>query len=286
MGLLDGKIALVTGAGGGIGKEEALALAKEGASLVVNDLGGAVDGSGAGKKMADVVVEEIIANGGNAIANYESVATMAGGQAMVKAALDKYGKLDILINNAGILRDKTLVNMTEAEWDEVIAVHLKGTFSVSQAAVMHMKPRGEGGRIINTSSSSGLLGNFGQSNYGAAKAGIFGFTRVLSIELKKYGITVNAISPGALTRMTENLNRKGKAPRTESEEAAGHPKHIAPVAVFLASDLAKDITGKVFGVSGLKVNEYKMIRNKGAEKQSGHWTAREIADQISEIISQ
>ena len=170
MGLLDGKVALVTGSGGGIGREHALALAKEGARLVINDLGGARDGSGEGSAMADQVVKEIEELGGEAVANYDSVATMEGGENIVKTALDAFGQLDVVVNNAGILRDKTLSKMEEDQWDIVVEVHLKGTFCVTKPAFNHMKERGQGGVIINTSSTSGLNGNFGQTNYGAAKA--------------------------------------------------------------------------------------------------------------------
>jgi NAD(P)-dependent dehydrogenase (short-subunit alcohol dehydrogenase family) len=176
MGLLDGKVAVITGAGGGLGRAHALLFAKEGAKVVVNDLGGARDGSGAGAhNMADVVVGEIRAAGGQAVANYDSVATMQGGQNILKTALDAFGQVDILINNAGILRDKTLMKMDEADWDLVLSVHLRGTFCVTKPIFTHMRERGKGGVIVNTSSTSGLCGNFGQTNYGAAKAGIAGF---------------------------------------------------------------------------------------------------------------
>ena len=182
MGLLDGKVAIVTGAGGGIGREHALALAKEGASVVVNDLGGARDGTGGGNAMADQVVDEIKAAGGEAVANYDYVATVEGGRGILKTALDAFERVDVLVNNAGILRDKSFANTTEDLWDPVVAVHLKGTYCVTHAVYRHMKERGAGGVIINTSSTSGLNGNFGQCNYGAAKAGIAGFTRCLAIE--------------------------------------------------------------------------------------------------------
>jgi NAD(P)-dependent dehydrogenase (short-subunit alcohol dehydrogenase family) len=184
MGLLDGKVAIVTGAGGGLGREHALALAKEGAAIVVNDLGGARDGTGGGSAMADQVVAEIKAAGGEAVANCDSVASVEGGQNILKTAVDTFEKVDVLVNNAGILRDKSFANTTEDMWDIVISVHLKGTYCVTHAVYNHMKQRGEGGVIINTSSTSGLNGNFGQSNYGAAKAGIAGMTRCLAIEGK------------------------------------------------------------------------------------------------------
>jgi NAD(P)-dependent dehydrogenase (short-subunit alcohol dehydrogenase family) len=274
MGLLDGKVAIVTGAGGGLGRCHALAFAKEGAKVVVNDYGGARDGSGPGTTMADSVVKEIRAAGGEAAANYESVATMAGAQAIVQTAVDAFGRVDILVNNAGILRDKTLLKMDEAMWDTVIAVHLKGTFAVTQAAAGRMVEQNQGGRIINTSSASGLIGNFGQANYGAAKAGIAGFTRVAAIEFAKYGITVNAIVPVAKTRMTEGLS---------SVPDDFGPEKVSPFMVFLASDLAKDVTGRVFGIRGREILEYKYKITDGARAAGDAWTAQEIADRFNEI---
>jgi len=279
MGLLDGKVAIVTGAGGGLGRCHALAFAKEGAKVVVNDCGVARDGSGPGTTMADSVVKEIRAAGGEAAANYESVATMAGAQAIVQTAVDAFGRVDILVNNAGILRDKTLLKMDEAMWDTVIAVHLKGTFAVTQAAARRMVEQiqagtTQGGRIINTSSASGLIGNFGQANYGAAKAGIAGFTRVAAIEFAKYGITVNAIVPVAKTRMTEGLS---------SVPDDFGPEKVSPFMVFLASDLAKDVTGRVFGIRGREILEYKYKITDGARAAGDAWTAQEIADRFNEI---
>jgi NAD(P)-dependent dehydrogenase (short-subunit alcohol dehydrogenase family) len=280
MGLLSGKVAIVTGSGGGIGREEALALAKEGAAVVVNDLGGSRDGSGAAHNMADAVVEEIQKAGGTAVANYDSVATMEGGQNILKTALDAFGQVDVLVNNAGILRDKTLAKMTEAEWDIVVQVHLKGTFCVTQPVFNHMRERNQGGSIINTSSTSGLEGNFGQTNYGAAKAGIAGFTRCLALEGKKYNIRVNAIAPVALTRLTEDLGGF----QDESLKTKMSPAHIAPLIVYLASDLAKDVTKKSFFVGGGKISEMRMVRTEGATKADGLWTPNEIANQIGTIL--
>jgi NAD(P)-dependent dehydrogenase (short-subunit alcohol dehydrogenase family) len=208
--MLDGKVALVTGAGGGLGRAHALLLAAEGASVVVNDLGGARDGTGEGHNMADVVVEEIKAAGGQAVANYGSVAEKADADAMVKTAVDSFGKIDICINNAGILRDKSFKNMTDDMWDIIMAVHLKGTYLATKAAYDQMLEQGTGGRIIMTSSTSGLLGNFGQTNYGAAKAGTAGFMRCLYLEGVKYGITVNVLAPTAWSRLTEDILPEGK----------------------------------------------------------------------------
>jgi len=277
MGLLDGKVAVVTGSGGGIGRCHALALAKEGAKLVVNDVGGDRSGTGTGKGMADTVVDEIKAAGGEAVPNYDSVATMQGGKAIVQTALDAFGRIDILVNNAGILRDKSLLKMDEAMWDGVIAVHLKGTFACTQPALAWMKENGQGGRIINTSSTSGLLGNFGQSNYGAAKAGIAGFTRVCALEMAKYGITVNAIVPVAKTRMTEDLPAFAALGEGQLD-----PAHISPVIVFLASDLAKDINGKFFLIRGPQISMMEVRTTEGASKD-GMWTPQEIADNLDKI---
>jgi len=225
------------------------------------------------------VVDEIKAMGGEAAANYDSVSTMEGGKAIVQTAVDAFGRLDILVNNAGILRDKTLLKMDEAMWDGVIAVHLKGTFACTQPAAQFMKEQGEGGRIINTSSTSGLLGNFGQANYGAAKAGIAGFTRVCAIEFAKHGITVNALVPVAKTRMTEDLPAF-----SAMEEGQLDPAHIAPVMVYLASDLGKDVTGKFFLIRGAQVSAMEVQTTEGIAKE-GMWTAQEIADNIDKIMA-
>lgn len=279
MTLLRDKVAIVTGAGGGIGRAHALALADAGAAVVVNDLGGARDGSGGGSEMADSVVKEIESAGGNAIANYESVATVEGGERIVRAAIDAFGRLDCLVNNAGILRDKTLAKMEEGFWDDVIAVHLKGTYTVTRPAFAQMREQGDGGSIINTSSTSGLEGNFGQTNYGAAKAGIAGFTRCLALEGQKHGIRVNAIAPAALTRMTEDL----QAAQSERFQAMT-PEHIAPLIVYLASDLARDVTKRIFFVGGGRIAEMRMVRAEGVKKGSGVWTPQEIANQIDLIL--
>jgi NAD(P)-dependent dehydrogenase (short-subunit alcohol dehydrogenase family) len=281
MGLLDGKVAIVTGAGGGIGREHALALAAEGAKVLVNDLGGARDGTGAGHAMADQVAKEIEAAGGEAAPNYDNVATVEGGQAILEGALDAFGRVDVLVNNAGILRDKTLAKMDEDLWDAVIAVHLKGTYCVTRPVFNHLKEQGQGGSIINTSSTSGLEGNFGQSNYGAAKAGIAGFTRCVALEGKKAGIRVNAIAPVAFTRMTADLMG---APEMEKRM---NPKLISPLIVFLASDLSKEVTQKTFFIGGGKISEMRMVRTEGVTKEEdgGLWTADEIAARLDDILA-
>lgn len=281
MGLLDGKVALVTGAGGGIGRQHAMQLAKAGAKVVVNDLGGSRDGAGASSMMADTVVNEIKAAGGQAVADYGNIATLDGADTFMWKALDKFGGVDIVVNNAGILRDRTLNNMSEGEWDAVIAVHLKGTFLVSRAATRIMKVQGRGGRIINTSSVSGLMGNIGQANYAAAKAGIFGFTRTLAQELSRYKITCNAIAPVALTRMTSDLSMMAGA----TEDQIG-PQHISPPVVFLASELAADISGVIVGVQGGKLFEYRMMTTEGVTKDVSKgetWSPEEIKKSWSEI---
>ena len=278
MGLLDGKVAIITGAGGGIGREHALAMAKEGAAIVVNDLGGARDGEGSGSAMADGVVDEIKALGGEAVANYDNVATVEGGEAILKAALDAFDHVDILVNNAGILRDRSFSNTTEDLWDPVIAVHLKGTYCVTRPVFLHMKERAAGGVIINTSSTSGLNGNFGQCNYGAAKAGIAGFTRCLAIEGKKYGIRAFILAPVALTRLTEDL---GGFSNDKIKEAM-NPAAVSPLLVYLASSLSGDMTGKTFLAGGGRIAEMRVVTHTGITKKvdDGLWTADQIAAQM------
>jgi NAD(P)-dependent dehydrogenase (short-subunit alcohol dehydrogenase family) len=279
MGRLDGKVAIVTGAGGGIGRAHAILFAREGAQVVVNDAGGARDGQGGGAGPASVVVEEIRAAGGKAVANEASVATAAGAASILKSAVDAFGRADILVNNAGILRDKSFLKMDEEMWDSVLAVHLKGTFLCSQAFARQVVAQGEGGRIVNTSSLSGMLGNFGQANYSAAKAGVYGLTRTMSIELQKHRITVNAIAPIAKTRMTEDL------PMFQGMDTLT-PEHIAPAALFLASDLCGDRTGHVIAIAGARVYAFKVVETPGRFKETdgGVWTAEEIADSWNAIV--
>jgi NAD(P)-dependent dehydrogenase (short-subunit alcohol dehydrogenase family) len=248
----DGRVCIVTGAGRGIGREYALMLAAHGAKVVVNDLGGARDGTGAAHSAADDVVAEIKKSGGQAAANYDDVSDFAGAERMVQQAISSFGTLDVLVNNAGILRDRMLVNMSEAEWDAVIKVHLKGTFAPARHAAAYWREQQKAGkpvdaRIINTSSVSGIYGNPGQTNYGAAKAGIASFTIIAARELKRYGVTVNCIAPGALTRLTEDL---GMGQGSEEQKAAMHPRWVAPIVVWLASRESAGVTGRVFEASG------------------------------------
>jgi NAD(P)-dependent dehydrogenase (short-subunit alcohol dehydrogenase family) len=247
MGVLDGKIAVVTGAGRGIGREIALDFARAGAKVVVNDLGAAADGTGAAR-VADEVVAEIGKLGGEAVASYDTVSTVAGGESIFRTAIDAFGALDVLVNNAGILRDRTIFKMTEEDWDAVIAVHLKGHYCCTAPFARYIRDTNRRGcRILNFSSVSGLFGNFGQSNYGAAKAGIAGFSRVLALELAKYECTVNTISPGAATRLTIPL-MEGRGEEVAEEDWTRGPEQIAPVVTWLASAAGKDFTGQILNV--------------------------------------
>jgi NAD(P)-dependent dehydrogenase (short-subunit alcohol dehydrogenase family) len=254
--LCEGRVCIVTGAGRGIGREHALMLADHGAKVVVNDLGVTTDGNGKETGPAHDVVAEIIAAGGEAVANTDDISTWAGAENIVKQAIDTFGGLHVLVNNAGILRDKMLVNMSEAEWDAVIQVHLKGTAGPSHFAAAYWRERSKAGeevdaRIINTSSPSGIYGNIGQTNYGAAKAGIAAFTVIAAMELERYGVTVNAIAPAALTRMTENL---GMGAASEEVKEKMSPRWIAPIITWLASSESKDVTGRVFDVTGMALS--------------------------------
>ena len=283
MGLLEGKIAIITGAGRGIGRAEALAMVKEGAKVVINDLGGALDGTGKQAMVADEVVNEVVAMGGLAVADYSDVGTLEGVDNMLWKALSKFGRLDIMVNNAGILRDKMLLNMEENDWDLVQKVHSKGTFLCTRAAGRIMRAQGQGGVILNTTSMSGLIGNAGQANYSFAKAGMYGFTKTLAAELGRYGIRVHAICPNAYTRMTASLpGLKGVT------EEMLNPATVAPLAVFLASDLSKNLTGRVIlahgGTIGVKVAEFKMTLSNGFNKKDGLPTPQDIADNIDRVM--
>lgn len=280
MGLLDGKVAIITGAGGGLGEAYARLFAREGAAVVVNDLGGARDGSGDGSvSAAQKVVNDILAEGGRAMANGDDVSTMEGGENILKTALDAFGQVDILVCNAGILRDKSFANTSEADWDLVVKVHLKGTYCCTMPVWKWLKDNGRPGVIVMTSSTSGLYGNFGQSNYGAAKAGIYGFMRVLAIEGRKYGIRVMGLAPGAYTRMTADLpGRAGREP-----DPLSLPENVAPGVLYMVSDLAADHTGKVLGVSSRGIREIKMLETEGF--QPGRpYTAQEVAEHAGQVF--
>ena len=296
---LKGRVAVVTGAGRGIGRGIARLLAAEGAKVVVNDLGGSGSGEGADKSVANAVVEEIKKTGGTALASYDSVASMAGGERIIKAALDNFGRIDILVNNAGILRDRMVFNMAEEEWDIVQAVHLKGHFACTKPAAILMRQQ-RWGRIVNFTSSSGMYGNPGQANYGAAKSGIMGFTRTVARDLGRYAVTCNAICPAAATRLTATIPEatatrraqagaqvaggRGATPEAElarlREPQAGfnHPDDIAPMVAYLCTDHAASINGKCFYVAGGRVSLLSdEVPLRKMWKTAGFWTPEEIA---------
>ena len=286
MGRLDDKTAVVTGSGRGIGRETALLLAAEGAQVVVNDLGGATDGTG-GSSIAEDVVREIEAAGGKAVANTQSVATVEGGESLLASALDNFGGMDILVNNAGILRDRSIFNLEEADWDAVIDVHLRGHYCCSRPFAKYVRETGRTGcRIINFSSVSGLFGNFGQSNYGAAKAGIAGFSRVLALELAKYGCTVNTISPGAMTRMTIPLREARGEEVTEQEMAEGGPQHVAPVVAWLCTEEAAGISGEIVhcGRGLVGIMQQPAVIRSFEKRTSDRWTIDELDSYMPRLL--
>ena len=287
---LKGKVAVVTGAGRGVGRGVAMALAEEGAKVVVNDLGGAVDGTGGSQMVADEVVAEIKKNGGVAVANYDSVTTVEGGDNIIKTAVDNFGKIDILINNAGILRDRMVFNMAPEEWDAVLKVHLYGVFNCTKPAATLMRQQ-RSGRIISMSSTSGLIGNPGQANYGAAKAGIAGFTRVCARDMGRYGVTVNCIAPGADTRMTLSEEvlaaRKLRVAKGVSgggdavaKSAGRDPDDVAPIVVYLCTDEAVTINGATFGAAGGRISLHTDPVPIKSIFKDGRWTLDELIDLI------
>jgi len=286
---LKGKVAIVTGAGGGIGRGECLALASEGARVVVNDLGGTVAGTGSGTSAADKVVKEIKELGGEAAANYDSVTTITGGENIIKTAIDKFGRLDILVNNAGILRDKMIYNMTDEDWDLVMKVHLYGHFFTTKFACQIFREQ-KSGRIINTSSVAGLGMTFGQANYGAAKEGIVGFTRQVSRDMGRYGVTCNAIRPNAGTRMTLSDELKAAWKKAGREAAIAmmekmDPNDIAPLVVWLASDAAANVNGRTFFVqTGLVALYSEPVQEKAILKMGG-WTIDELFDYMPATLA-
>jgi NAD(P)-dependent dehydrogenase (short-subunit alcohol dehydrogenase family) len=286
---LDGKVAIVTGAGRGIGREHALMLAQAGAKVVVNDLGGSTAGEGSDQTPAQSVADEIKAAGGEATANYDNVADFQGAENMIKQAISDFGSLEILVNNAGILRDRMLVSMTESEWDAVINVHLKGHFAPTHHAASYWRAKSKEaggpvfGRVINTSSPSGVFGNVGQTNYGAAKAGIAAFTIIAAQELGRYGVTVNCLAPNARTRMTEDIFGGMPAP-AEGEYDPLDPKNISPVVVALATEEAGNITGQCFFIYGGVINVLKPWDVGTFVRKDDYWDPDELAGKIKEAF--
>ena len=283
---LEGKVAIVTGAGRGIGREHALALAEAGAKVVVNDLGGSLAGEGTDATPAQSVVNAIVAVGGEAVASYDDVSDFAAAEHMIKRAIERYGRLDVLVNNAGILRDRMLVNMTEDEWDAVIAVHLKGHFGPTRHAAAYWREQSKAGetvrgRVINTSSPSGVFGNVGQANYGAAKAAIAGFTLIAAQELQRYGVTVNCLAPNARTRMTEETFGDLPTPE-EGEFDPLDPANMSPLVVALAADDAQDITGQCFFVWGGSINVLRSWDAGELFAKDQRWDADELLAQLKE----
>jgi NAD(P)-dependent dehydrogenase (short-subunit alcohol dehydrogenase family) len=291
MGALDGRVAIITGSGRGIGREHALLFAQEGAKVVINDLGGAIDGSGDDRTPAEQVVDEIKAMGGEAVANADNVAEWEGGQRLVQTALDAFGDLHILVNNAGILRDRVLVNMSEEEWDAVIHVHLKGHFIPTRFAAAYWREQTKAGNtvkanVINTSSTSGLIGNAGQTNYGAAKAGIAAFSVIAAMELERYGVRVNAIAPAARTRMTEatpGLSEVVKAPKDESRFDIWDPANVSPMVAYLATENLP-FTGRVFFVQGGKVQNMTPWTMAEAIDRDDRWTVAELENEVKKLL--
>ena len=291
MGALDGRVAIITGAGRGIGREHALLFAQEGAKVVVNDLGGAIDGSGDDRSPAQQVVDEIKAAGGEAVASTDNVADWEGGRRLIDSAVEAFGDVNVLINNAGILRDRMLVSMEEAEWDSVIHVHLKGHFVPTHWAANHWREQSKAGKdvdaaIVNTSSTSGLIGNPGQANYGAAKAGIAAFTVIAAQELQRYGVRVNAIAPAARTRMTEatpGLSEVVKAPTDSAKFDVWDAANVSPMVAYLASE-ACPATGKVFLVQGGKVQLFQPWTLTEMIDKNDRWTVSELQSEMKQLL--
>ena len=284
---LEGKSIVITGSGRGIGRALAMMAASEGAKVVVNDPGVAMDGSGSDQAPADEVVEAIRAAGGTAVANHDSVASMEAGERIIQTCVDAFGRIDCLINVAGILRDRMVFNMSEQEWDDVIAVHLKGHFACTKPAAAFMRQQ-RYGRIINFSSRSGLRGNVGQANYGAAKAGIAGFTRVVARDLGRYGVTCNAIAPMAITRMTASVPQQQRAGAPAGVVSAAVqemlPEHVAPMTLYLATDDAWNINGQIFHVSGGMVSLARPETPVATINKSGKWTLEELATLVPQYL--
>jgi NAD(P)-dependent dehydrogenase (short-subunit alcohol dehydrogenase family) len=287
-GLCQGRVVVVTGAGRGIGRAHALAFAAEGALVVVNDVGVALDGSATGDGPAAQVVAEIEALGGKAVADTSDVADWAGAKTLIDTALENFGRLDVLVNNAGFVRDRMLVNLAEDEWDAVVRVHLKGHFAPLRHAAQHWRGEAKAGRmpsarVINTSSGAGLLGSVGQVNYSAAKAGIAGLTVVAAAELSRYGVTVNAIAPAARTRMTEGVFAETMARPDEGFDAMA-PENVSPLVVWLGSEESAEVTGRVFEVEGGKVSPAQAWRHGPEADKGGRWAPAELGPVIKELL--
>jgi NAD(P)-dependent dehydrogenase (short-subunit alcohol dehydrogenase family) len=288
-GICEGRVAIVTGAGRGIGRGHALELARQGAKVVVNDLGGLVDGTGTDKGPAQAVVDEIVAAGGDAVANTDDVADWDGAKRLVDTAIDTFATLDVVVNNAGILRDRMLFNMSEAEWDAVVRVHLKGTFAPSRWAAEYWRAQHKNGvpvdaRIVNTSSTSGLFANPGQSNYGAAKSGIATFSIIAAKELGRYGVTVNAVAPGARTRMTENLGGGRPAPEPGTWDDRS-PDNIAPIVTWLASAQSAAVTGHVFLVGGGRIAIAQGWQRGPGTDKGARWDPAELGPVVADLVA-
>ncbi|MDA8117783.1 MAG: SDR family oxidoreductase [Actinomycetota bacterium] len=289
-GICDGRVVIITGAGRGIGKAHALEFARQGAKVVVNDIGAEVDGTGSSTGPAGEVVDEIRAMGGEAVANGDDVSDWEGAQRLINTAIETFGTLDVLVNNAGILRDRMLINMTDAEWDAVIRVHLRGTFAPTRWAANYWRERSKAGqendaRIINTASASGIFGNVGQSNYGAAKAGIAAFTIITSQELSRYGVTVNAIAPAALTRMTANLGFAPSEPAKPEEFDAFAPENVSPLVAWIGSSESKGITGRVFDVVGGHIDVAEGWHAGPSIDKNDRWTVEELSGLIPDLVA-
>ncbi len=290
MGALDGRVAIITGAGRGIGREHALLFASEGAKLVINDLGGAVDGSGDDRGAAQQVADEIVALGGEAIANTDDIASWDGGKRLIDQAIEHFGDLHVLVNNAGILRDRVLINMSEEDWDAVMYVHLKGHFVPTRHAAAYWREQTKNGKdvkasVINTSSTSGLIGNPGQSNYGAAKSGIASFSLIIAEELKRYGVRVNAIAPAARTRMTESTPGLADIVAVPTDAAvfdAWDPANVSPLVAYLATESCP-ATGRVFFVQGGTVRAFENWSMTDRIEKDERWTVAELQTEMAKL---
>ncbi|MGW4333454.1 SDR family oxidoreductase [Rhodococcus koreensis] len=291
-GVVDGRVVIVTGAGRGIGRAHALAFAAEGAKVVVNDIGAGLDGSATGESPAEQVVAEIVAAGGEAVVNGDDVADWAGAENLIRTAIDTYGRLDVLVNNAGFLRDRMLVGMSEQEWDAVVRVHLKGHFMTLRHAAAYWRAEAKAGnpvdaRIVNTSSGAGLQGSIGQGNYAAAKAGIAELTIQAAAELKNYGVTVNAIAPAARTRMTVGAGGAMAEAMAAPEEGfdAMAPENISPLVVWLGSVESKDVSGRVFEVEGGKITVAEGWRHGPTQDKGARWEPKEIGPVVADLLA-